>query len=154
MFLRCFPDGEDLKRIRRIWTLCGDTDAQRNRVGAQRETADGIHMLAQLRASFFHQFPTDLADEASTARIQSGDTRVGGEVALCAGGEGKFAVTNGLFLKQRVQLLLKRGLYQFETIGRQEMVAGAVGRFLTTDLSSSCRGLSAAMPQRCRFQFS
>ena len=119
MFLRCFPDGEDLKRIRRILALCGDTDAQRNRVGAQRETADGIHMLAQLRASFFHQFPTDLADEASTARIQSGDTRVDVEVALCAGGEGKFAVTNGLFLKKRAQLLLKRRLHQIETLGRQ-----------------------------------
>jgi len=33
VFFRCFPDGENLERTGRILALCGDTDAQRNRIG-------------------------------------------------------------------------------------------------------------------------
>ena len=34
MFLRCFSDRENLERTGRILALCGDTDAERNRIGA------------------------------------------------------------------------------------------------------------------------
>src|SRR5205814_1326972 len=131
MFLRCFPDRENLKRTRRILALCGDTDAQRNRVGAQRETAYGIHMLAQLRSGFFQQLPTDLSDEAGPAWIQSGDARIDVKVARCAGGEGKFAMTNGLFLKKRAQWLSGRRRSHFTFIPQQL----CLGKPITRDLN-------------------
>src|SRR6266550_2304545 len=36
VFFRCFPDRENLERTGRILALCGDTDAQRDRIGTQR----------------------------------------------------------------------------------------------------------------------
>src|SRR5438067_12006321 len=95
-----FPDGEDLERRGGIFALGGNTNTERNRIGAQGEAADGVDIFVQFRGGFLHELPADLADEAGAAWVERCHTRVDVKVALRAGSEGKFAMADGFFLEK------------------------------------------------------